>query len=131
MSVTPYLSVADATATMAFYADAFGAVEQFRLPSEDGKKSMHGVRDRGRADLHERHGPAGEAGGRHDHARSREREGRGRARGAAKTAGVTINVGPEDMFWGDRFAEIERSVRAHLDPARAEGLARHAREKLL
>ena len=43
MSVTPYLQVTDAKKAIDFYAEAFGAVEQFRLPAEDGKKIMHAV----------------------------------------------------------------------------------------
>lgn len=36
-SVTPYLIVADAAKAIAFYAQAFGATELFRLPGPDGK----------------------------------------------------------------------------------------------
>ena len=43
MSVTPYLQVTDAKKAIDFYVEAFGAVEQFRLPAEDGKKIMHAV----------------------------------------------------------------------------------------
>ena len=41
MSVTPYLQVTDAKKAIDFYVEAFEAVEQFRLPAEDGKKIMH------------------------------------------------------------------------------------------
>ena len=43
MSVTPYLTLTDAKAAIDFYVEAFGAVEQFRLPADDGKKTMHAV----------------------------------------------------------------------------------------
>ncbi len=36
-SVTPYLIVGDAAKAIAFYAQAFGATELFRLPGPDGK----------------------------------------------------------------------------------------------
>jgi PhnB protein len=38
-SVIPYLAVADAAAALAYYAEAFGAVETFRI--EDGNKIGH------------------------------------------------------------------------------------------
>jgi len=38
MSVTPYLTLTDANPAIDVYVEAFGAVEQFRLPAEDGKK---------------------------------------------------------------------------------------------
>jgi uncharacterized glyoxalase superfamily protein PhnB len=41
-TITPYLTVRDAAAAMAFYQKAFGAVERFRLPGPDGKAIMHG-----------------------------------------------------------------------------------------
>jgi uncharacterized glyoxalase superfamily protein PhnB len=107
-TVTPYLSVADATATMAFYQGAFGAVQRFRLPSEDGKKSMHMEFEIAGAliymsDMGTGARPAGVT-----ITLGLENAKAVDARTArAKAAGVKINVGPEDMFWGDRFAEIE------------------------
>ncbi len=107
MSVTPYLNVADASAAIGFYVDVLGAVEQFRLPGEDPKKVMHAV--------------LAIAGGQiflSDMATPREPTGISIALGlenaravdalAARLAahGATINFGPEDMFWGDRFAEV-------------------------
>lgn len=41
-SITPHLTVRDAAAAMAFYQEAFGAVERFRLTGPDGKSVMHG-----------------------------------------------------------------------------------------
>jgi PhnB protein len=105
--VTPYLAVADAKATIEFYVNAFGAVERFRLPAEDGKKVMH-------AELEI-------AGGTiflSDMGPPREPSGVSIALGLenAKAVdvlakrlgahGATITFGPEDMFWGDRFAEV-------------------------
>lgn len=40
-SVTPYLTVRGAAEAIAFYREAFGAVERFRLPSEDGRSIGH------------------------------------------------------------------------------------------
>lgn len=39
--VVPYLTVKGAADAIAWYARAFGAVEQMRLPAEDGKRLMH------------------------------------------------------------------------------------------
>jgi len=36
-TLTPHLTVNDAAAAIAFYTQAFGAVEHFRLPTPDGK----------------------------------------------------------------------------------------------
>ena len=107
MSVTPYLAVADAAAAIGFYTDALGAVEKFRLPSDDGKKIMH-------AELEL-------AGGKiflSDMGSERTPTGISVALGFEKANevdrvaatlaahGATINTGPEDAFWGDRFAEV-------------------------
>jgi uncharacterized glyoxalase superfamily protein PhnB len=40
-SVTPYFTVEDASAAIAFYEKAFGAVERFRLPGTDGTGVGH------------------------------------------------------------------------------------------
>ncbi len=40
-SVTPYFAVEDASAAIAFYEKAFGAVERYRLPGMDGKGVGH------------------------------------------------------------------------------------------
>lgn len=40
-SVTPYFTVEDAGAAIAFYEKAFGAVERYRLPGMDGKGVGH------------------------------------------------------------------------------------------
>jgi uncharacterized glyoxalase superfamily protein PhnB len=107
MSVTPYLNVADAAAAIRFYTDAFGAVETFRLPSDDGKKIMHAV--------------MAIAGGTiflSDVAPPREPAAVAIALGLdgapavdaladrVAAAGAAVTFGPQDMFWGDRFAEI-------------------------
>jgi PhnB protein len=107
MSVTPYLSVADANAAIGFYVDAFGATEQFRLPGEDPKKVMHAVLEiaGGTIFLSDMWSPSEPAG-------VAIALGLENAKAvdvlAARLAahGATLVFGPEDMFWGDRFAEI-------------------------
>jgi PhnB protein len=41
-TITPYLIVRDAGEAIAFYQEAFGAIERFRLNGPDGKSVMHG-----------------------------------------------------------------------------------------
>lgn len=107
MSVTPYLTLADASAAIDFYKKAFGAVEHVRQPTEDGKKVMHAVleiaggtiflSDMGAA---EKPASVGIALGL-DNAQAVD------AMAARVTAaGATITFGPQDMFWGDRYAEL-------------------------
>jgi PhnB protein len=107
MSVTPYLTLTDANAAIDFYVEAFGAVEQFRLPAEDGKKIMHAVLEIAGgplflSDMGPSQKPAGvaialglESAQAVDALAARVAE-----------AGATISFGPQDMFWGDRFAEL-------------------------
>jgi PhnB protein len=108
MSVTPYLAVPDAKAAIRFYEEALGAVEKFRLPAEDGRRIMH-------AELQV-------AGGQiflSDMSPSPQKPaGVGMALGLEQAkdvdalaarmegAGATLEFGPQDMFWGDRFAEL-------------------------
>ena len=40
--VTPYLTVNDGPAAMAFYTKAFGGRENFRMTADDGKRILHG-----------------------------------------------------------------------------------------
>ena len=107
MSVTPYLQVTDARKAIDFYGEAFGAVEQFRLPAEDGKKIMHAVLAiaGGTVFLSDMAPPAKPASVSValglENAKAVDVMA---ARVAA--AAATINFGPQDMFWGDRFAEL-------------------------
>jgi PhnB protein len=106
MSVTPYLNVADAKQAIDFYVEAFGAVEQFRLPADDGKKTMHAVLAiAGGMIFLSDMGPAEQPAGVSvalglDSAQAVD------VLAARVAAGATINFGPQDMFWGDRFAEL-------------------------
>jgi PhnB protein len=107
MSVTPYLNVADATAAIDFYVKGFGAVEQFRLPATDGKKVMHAVLQIAGgtvflSDMGPDQKPASvavalglDSAPAVDALAARVAE-----------AGATITLGPQDMFWGDRFVEL-------------------------
>ena len=107
MSVTPYLQVTDAKKAIDFYVEAFGAVEQFCLPAEDGKKIMHAVLAiaGGTVFLSDMAPPAKPASV--SVALGLENAQAVDAMAArVAAAGATINFGPQDMFWGDRFAEL-------------------------
>ncbi len=108
MSVTPYLTIPNGRGAEAaeFYTSLFGAREERRMPAEDGKRLMH-------CQLHFAGGAVylsddfqGKGGA---PALSSVHVGLDKAAevdavaAKAKAAGATITMGPDDMFWGDRF----------------------------
>ncbi|MGZ5930777.1 MAG: VOC family protein [Rhizomicrobium sp.] len=109
MSVVPYLTIPDGRAAEAadFYKALFGAKETVRMPADDGKRLMHVALDFHGGTLFLSDDFTG-------HARypsmcsifvRLEKPGDVDALVAkAKGAGATVSHGPEDMFWGDRFA---------------------------
>jgi len=111
MSVVAYLTLSDANAAIAFYKQVFGAVEKARMPTEDGKKIMHAELEfaNGRLFLSDdlQNSPKGPA-----RARASVFVGYDKAADVdaiatkAKRADATINTQPQDMFWGDRFAQF-------------------------
>ncbi len=111
MSLTPYLTLSDANAAIEFYKKAFGATEKARMPSQDGKKLMHAELEfaGGRLFLSDDFTDAAKGT-----ARVRTSVFIGLERAAdvdkitdrAESAGAKINQQPQDMFWGDRFAQF-------------------------
>jgi PhnB protein len=111
MALTPYLTLSDASAAIEFYKKAFGATEKARMPSEDGKKIMHAELEfaGGRLFLSDDfvNAPKGPA-------RSHAAVFIGFDKASdvdkivdrAESAGAKVNQQPEDMFWGDRFAQF-------------------------
>ena len=111
-SVTPHLICADAAAAIDFYRKAFGATETSRLPGPDGKL-MHGAIVIGDSTvmLTEEMPQSGSLG-------PKARQGTSvyihlyvenvdafAARAVA--AGATITMPISDMFWGDRYGQLE------------------------
>jgi uncharacterized glyoxalase superfamily protein PhnB len=111
-SLTPHLICAGAADAIKFYAQAFGAVEQVRLPGPDGKL-MHASVKIGDSILMLVDEMAGCAmiGPRSlkgspvvihlyvpDVDATVER---------AVAAGARLTMPPADMFWGDRYAQLE------------------------
>ena len=107
MSVTPYLQVTDAKKAIDFYVEAFGAVEQFRLPAEDGKKIMHAVLAiAGGTVFLSDMGPPKQPAGVSVALGLENAKAVDVMAARVAAAAATINFGPQDMFWGDRFAEL-------------------------
>jgi PhnB protein len=107
MSVTPYLNLPDADAAIRFYTKAFGAAETLRMPAEDGKKVMHAVLQiaGGEVFLSDM-GPSRTPGG---IAVALGLESPRAVDAMAErfaSAGGKVTFGPQDMFWGARFAEL-------------------------
>lgn len=111
-SVTPHLVCAGAAAAIAYYQQAFGAVEAFRLPGPDGKL-MHACVLIGDSQvfLVDEYPEMGAVGP-------------GRLGGSPVTlhhqvadvdavlaravaAGGTLVMPAQDMFWGDRYGQVK------------------------
>jgi PhnB protein len=111
MSVVAYLTLSDANAAIEFYKQVFGAVEKTRMPSEDGKKIMHAALEFAGGQLflsdEFQNSPKGPA-----RVRTSVFVGYDKAKDVdaiatkAKRADAIINTEPQDMFWGDRFAQF-------------------------
>jgi PhnB protein len=110
-TVSPYLAVDDATAAIEFYARAFGAEETSRMAAPDGSIAHASLRI-GNSMLMlsdpfpmQTVKPPRQLGGSSvviflyvdDTDAVFQR---------AVDAGATANMPPDDMFWGDRFAEV-------------------------
>lgn len=108
MSVTPYLTVTDAKAAIRFYEEALGAVEKFRLPAEDGKKLMHAELEiaGGQIFLSDMSSSPQKPAGVAVALGLDKPKDLDALVARMKGAGATLAFGPEDMFWGDRFAEL-------------------------
>ena len=111
MAVTAYLTLSDANAAIEFYKNVFGAVEKSRMPSEDGKKVMHAELEfaGGRLFLSDDFTNATKGTAR---AHTSVFVGYDKASDVdatvtkAKRADANVTRPPEDMFWGDRFAQF-------------------------
>jgi uncharacterized glyoxalase superfamily protein PhnB len=110
-TITPHLVCADASAAIAFYQKAFGAVEMFRLPGPDGKL-MHGSVRIGDstvmlADEFPQCGSQGPLALKgtpvtlHLYVNDADA-----AFKRAVDAGATVRMPLEDMFWGDRYGVV-------------------------
>ena len=109
MTITPYLTVPDANAAIEFYKQAFGAIEKARMKADDGKRILHAELEiaGGRLFLSDDFQNTGAKP-----AMASVFIGLDKAKdvdymaGLAGSAGATVNQLPQDMFWGDRFAQL-------------------------
>ncbi|MEW6345168.1 MAG: VOC family protein [Paraburkholderia sp.] len=111
-SLTPHLVCAGAAEAIRFYAEAFGAVEQFRLPGPQGKL-MHACVKIGDSMLMlvDEMADCGMLGPRslkgspvsiHLYVTNVDT-----VVEQAVKAGARVTMPAADMFWGDRFAQLE------------------------
>jgi PhnB protein len=111
-SLTPHLICAGAAAAIKFYTEAFGAIEQFRLPGPEGKL-MHACVKIGDSMLMlvdemagcSMLGPRALKGSPvaiHLYVPNVDA-----VVAQAVAAGARITMPAADMFWGDRFAQLE------------------------
>ncbi|MGF6765204.1 PhnB protein [Paraburkholderia sp. GAS33] len=111
-SLTPHLICAGAADAIRFYTEAFGAVEQFRLPGPEGKL-MHACVKIGDSMLMlvdemagcSMLGPKSLKGSPvaiHLYVTNVDATVE-----QAAAAGARVTMPPADMFWGDRFAQLE------------------------
>lgn len=117
--LTPHITIRDKRAKDAidFYTRAFGATEQVRVPAEDGERLMHAhVHINGASlmmhdDFPEYSGkPASEPACIVLHLQVDDTD---TWYQRAVDAGATSVMAPQDMFWGDRYAQV-RDPFGHL-----------------
>jgi len=111
MSVVPYLTISGGRGGAAtdFYKSLFGATETMRMPSEDGKRVLHVALEFHGGNLYlsddfsdQKHEPAMSS----VFVRLEEPADVDAVAAKAKGLGATITRQPEDMFWGDRYAQF-------------------------
>jgi len=115
-AVIPYLTVRGASEAIAFYTKVFGAVEQMRLPAQDGKRVMHAALSINGGSLFlsdefpEQCSVSAPANGQQppvgivlDLASPADVDATYRR---AIEAGATSTMEPSDQFWGARFAAL-------------------------
>jgi uncharacterized glyoxalase superfamily protein PhnB len=111
-TVTPHLVCKDATRAIEFYKKAFGAEEQVRLTTPDGKKLLHACLRIGNsavmlADEFPDWGSLGPETLKgtpviiHLYVNDADK-----VFGQAIKAGATVKMPLEDMFWGDRYGQL-------------------------
>jgi PhnB protein len=129
-TVTPFLNVKGADRAIDFYKQAFGAVERLRMPGPNGS-IMHAelvigdstimladalFQPESRSSLHVYVDDCDSLFQR------------------AVSAGSTVKMPPQDMFWGDRYSQLEDpfgniwSIASHKEDVPAEEMARRAAE---
>lgn len=137
-TVTPHLCCAGAGEAIDFYVKAFGATELCRIAGPDGNL-MHGAIRIGDSMifLHDEfpaHGAVGpKARGGSSVTIHLQVEDADASFARAVEAGATVKMPPADMFWGDRYANVEDpwghswSFATHIRDVSMEDLQKIAR----
>lgn len=121
-TVTPHLVCRNAAGAIAFYKTAFGAVELFRLTGDDGLLQLARIRI-GRSELmlldenpaRAQLGPLALGGSPVTlHLQVADTD---VAMARAVTAGATITLAADDMYWGERYGRIEDPFGHHWEIA--------------
>jgi PhnB protein len=117
-AVTPHLVCARAAEAIEFYKKAFGAVEESRLPGEDGKIMHAVIRINGAPIM------LGEESLKHRAVSPKTLNGSpvtihlyvddtDAAVERAKKAGAKVTMPAQDQFWGDRYGTLEDPFGHH------------------
>jgi len=140
-TLTPYITVKDGDAAIAFYKKAFGAEELFRMPGPDGKSVMHAELQIGNARM-----MLGEEMPVPGTAKSPESVNTttvsmhlyvpdvDASYKRALEAGATSMFEPMDAFWGDRFGKVvdpfghQWGMATHIADLTPEEVAKGAKE---
>jgi PhnB protein len=112
--VVPHLVVRDAIAAIGFYEIAFAATELFRMMSDDGQRVLHAslAINGGQVylcdDFPEYHdGEPIFVGGRSPVLLHLAVQDADAAFGRAVSAGASVRLALQDMFWGDRYGQVQ------------------------
>jgi PhnB protein len=133
-SLTPHLICAGAANAIEFYKKAFNAVELMRLPGRDGKL-VHGAVQIGNSmvmlvDENEQWGSFGPKALKGSpvfiHLQVEDADA---TMAQAVAAGATVKMPASDMFWGDRYGQLQDpfghcwSVATHIEDLTPEQIA--------
>lgn len=140
-TVTPYLAVGDAAQAIEFYQRAFGATERGRMPGPDGKIA-HAEIQIGDSIIMTSDPfpqatikPPQEIGGTSVSVFLYVEDVDSVVQDAVD-AGATITMPVEDMFWGDRFGQVQDpfghvwQIATHVEDVAPDEMAKRAEEAM-
>ncbi len=139
-TLTAALTVSDAARAIAFYKEAFGAEERFRMTTPDGKYLVHAELTIGDSvfmlgeempgqDCHAPRELGGTSVGFYIYTEDVDR-----AFARAVAAGAETKMAVEDMFWGDRIGTVIDpsghmwTLASHVEDVSPEEIDRRGRE---
>jgi PhnB protein len=140
-TVTPYLTVDDAAAAIEFYARAFGATERMRMSAPDGSVAHAAVQIGDSVIMLSDPFPQAstkppKALGGTSVAIALYVEDTDAVFQRAVSAGASATTAPVDMFWGERYAQVNDpfghvwSIATHTEDLSAEEVAERGRKAM-